>query len=203
MAKIGRGTPRVMRLFEAQTDNPDLQEMIKSMELQTTDEIRAVLEFVRKDVLYFLKGYTNIERPPRYQRKFTYDQNLRRIQVPKSDRSGWRPAHPGGWADVSEDLKKKYKTNLEFTENSWKLTISNDSDHAAYVEAMDGFFVVHGVLEPNGPVAKSIRRALTALGVKWVLRAGDFGMGEGVATSLHATPRSGKAGPPSEMEFDA
>lgn len=200
--RTGRGTPGSMRLFRATVDSPDVQDMIKNLEYSTTDTVRAVLEFVRKDVLYFLKSYTNVQQPPRYQRKFSYDKDLKRFKVPKSDRTGWRPAHPGGWADVSQDLMKKYKTDVVWEGGAWKLIISNSSAHAAYVEAKHGYFVVHGVLEPRGPVAKSIAKALKALGVDWKFTSGGFEMGNatGSAATLNMSPRSGNVPEPTFTE---
>lgn len=199
-------SPKNMRLFEATVDNPDVVEMIASIEANSTDTIRAVLEFVRKDVLYFLKSYTNVERPPTgYQRKFTLDKESRRIKVPKSDRTGWRPAHPGGWADISEDLKKKYFTDVQFVEGAWRLTIGNKSDHAVFVEARDGFFVVHGVLEPGGPVARSILRAIKALGLNWKVVGSSSGIdvsGPIQSSSLSFGPAKGTAPAPTEGDFE-
>lgn len=182
-----------MRLFEASVESPDLRDMIKNIGGTTTDQVKAVLEFVRKDVLYFLKSYTDVLVPPvGYQRKFTFDATLRRIKVPSTDRTGWRPAHPGGWGDVTLDLKAKYYTDLQFVGNSWQLTIGNKSDHAAFVEARDGLFVVHGVLDKNGPVEKSIRKALIALGVPWRYSSGVLG---GSAVSANFSPTRGSAPP--------
>lgn len=198
MAKIGRGTPKAMRLFEASVASPDLTDMIKNLEVSITDQVHAVLEFVRKDELYFLKSYTDVEKPPRYQKRWTLQNDLVRVQVPSSDRTGWRPAHPGGWADVSDDLRKKYYTRLDFVNNGWRLTIGNNSEHAVYVEAMDGYFVVHGVLEPNGPVARSIKKATLELGIKWKFTAGGKSMADnlGTETSLQGSPRTGIAEAP-------
>lgn len=198
MAKLGRGSPKAMRLFEGSVESPDLRDLIANLEANTTDTVHAVLEFVRKDVLYFLKSYTDVQRPPRYQRKFVLKEGLYRVKVPNSDRTGWRPAHPGGWADISGDLKKRYYTDLQLVNGAWRLAVGNRSEHAAYVEAMDGFFVVSGVLEPGGPVARSIRRALTALGVSWRIVPGGRSMADstGSEASLGVTPQSGVAPPP-------
>lgn len=205
-------SPRVragMRLFTTSVESPDLQGMIKDLEVSATDTTKAVLEFVRKDVYHFLRSYTNVVKPPRYQRKWTLDANQRRIKVPRSDRTGWRPVHPGHWADVSYDLKKKYFTDLRFEDGGWRLYVGNRSDHAVYVEAMDGYFVVHGVLDPNGPVARSIRKALRVLGVDWKVTGALAATQEGPTvgpwaanerasvTSFKVSPRRGKAAPPS------
>lgn len=197
MATTGRGTPSGMRLFQASTGSTDLMDMLKQVEAGTTDNVRMVLELVRKDVLYFLKSYTDVQRPPRYQRKFTYDATLRRVKVSNADRTGWRPAHPGGWADVSLDLKAKYYTEVTWEQNGWRLTIGNRSEHAVYVEARDGYFVVHGVLEPNGPVARAIRKAIKELGVQWKFTSGGLTGGPaGLATALDISPKTGQAAAP-------
>lgn len=201
MASVGRGSPRGMRLFQASTESPDLTDMMKTIEGTSTDRIRDILEFVRKDVLYYLKSYTDVSRPPRYQRKFILDENQRRVKLSSADKTGWRPAHPGGWADVTDDLRKKYYTTVEWVDGGWRLTVGNSSEHAAYVEAMDGLFVVHGVMEPGGPVAKSIKKAIAVLGLKgWKVTGAGYVMAEGagIEGGLNIGPRSGSVPDPSE-----
>jgi hypothetical protein len=189
---------RAMRLFTAQTDEPDLQDLIRNVSTTATDQIYAVLRFARSDLLAFLRSYTNVYRPPRYQHKFRLDAAQRRVAVEPGDRSEFRPAHPGGWADVSYDLMRQYYTQLTWEDGGWKLVVGNRSEHAIYVEAMDGFFVVHGILQKNGPVARSIRRAIKALGFKnWVVTSiadqPDDNPG------LNINPKSGQAPAPTYL----
>lgn len=188
-------SPRVMRLFTTQLDSPDLQDLIRNLTENTTNQIRAILEFARSDVLVFLKGYTNVYRPPRYPRKWKLDRESRRVKVASGDRQDWRPAHPGGWADVDETMKNAYGGSLAWVEGSWELTIENRDPDAVFVEAMDGYFVIQGIMEPRGPVARSIRRAIRVLGLDktWKVQGATGILPQQVGYSI--SPKSGKPVP--------
>lgn len=184
-----------MRLFKAQVDEPELQDLIREISNSTTDQIRAVLEFARTDVLVFLKSYTNVYRPPRYERKFRLDAASRRVAVVPGE--GMRPAHPGGWADVEFDLRDNYYSQLNWVNGGWQLLVGNRSEHAIFVEAMDGYFVVSGIMEARGPVMRSIRNAIKALGLKdWEVKTGLGPLNE--PASL-VSPKSGKSVPAPDL----
>lgn len=191
-------SPRAMRLFTAQIDSPDLQDLIKELDTNTTNQVRAILEFARSDILVFLRSYTNVYRPPRYERKWRLDREQRRVRVASGDRQDWRPAHPGGWADVEEDLKKAYFAGVLWKDGAWQLIVGNRDPDAVYVEAMEGYFVVQGIMEPKGPVARSIRNALKALKLtNWKVEGLDVPATG--TTGLLLSPRSGKPVPAPDL----
>lgn len=76
------------------------------------------LDEVGKVLIAYLKSYSKGERKP-----------------------DGRPTHPGHWGDVTYELRDSY----EYEVVDGKLWLANTSGHAAYVEAMDGYFVLSGV----------------------------------------------------------
>jgi len=153
--------PPGMRLFRSQLESPDLRQFIKNIEQSTDQTVQDILEFVRVDMLRYLKDYTDVMRPPDF-----------RVSYYGGDPKAPRPAHPGGWANISKELMKGYKA--EVTRNAvgnHVLTIRNDSPAAVFVEAKEGFFVVTGIMEPGGPVDWSLRRAIKRLAPGWKVTA--------------------------------
>lgn len=175
-------SPRVMRLFESQLENADVRDFIKSIEAETSEVVQMILQAVGQDVVQFLRSYTNLRRPPRYERKFMLDKDSVRRPV-TGDQS--RPAHPGGWADVTNELAKGYRYKVELVGSDWRLWITNITGHAVYVEAMDGYFVVSGALADGGPVDRALRLAIKRLAPDWQvhLATGD---------EVFVSPKSGK-----------
>lgn len=161
--------PRSMRLFKSSFDqNPDMRSPWRDVEMDTGELIREVLAEVRRNMIQFLRGYTNVARPGDYRAQFgplfagrpAPDRN----KVEWSAFANWwnkpRAAHPGGWADITTDLMAKYKSEvIQNGPADFVLTLDNTSEHAPYVEAMAGFFVVEGVFEPGGYVQRSIEKA--------------------------------------------
>jgi hypothetical protein len=137
--------------------------MIRNIEETTHQRIETILTLIKSDVINYLRGYTNLLKPPReYEAKYMITKEGVRVKKPVTH-EGWRPMHPGGWADVTFDLMKQYYTQLDEIPGGWKLTIGNRSEHARYVEGRDGMFVVTGVMAPNGPVDRAIRLAFKRL----------------------------------------
>lgn len=151
-------------LFTTQLADPDMQDFLSSIEQDMDTWIEDILRFVVIDVVAYLKSYTSKKNPPRYARKFFINKDQARIKVTKKNIgsiSPDRPAHPGGWSDVEGDLRDKYYGRVEKAENGgWRAVIGNRSEHAAYVEAMQGLFVVTGVFDKSGPVMKALNKYL-------------------------------------------
>lgn len=173
-----------MGLFRSQiSTSVDLRQLIKQIEESTIDRMETILTLMKSDILAYLRSYTNVMKPPRdYVTKFMLDPNSVRVRRPRADKTGWRPAHPGGWADVTENLMQSYYTVLERIDGGWKFTVGNKSGHARYVEGRDGMFVVTGILNPGGPVDKAIRLAFKRLG----MGAGVVNPGQGTLYGLEA-----------------
>lgn len=188
----GRRTKLTMRLFTATVDDTEVLDLIQNISNNTTDQVYTILIFVRSDILAFLRSYTNVMRPPRYQRKFILDKNQARVRVDPADITGWRPAHPGGWADVEFDLRDRYYARVDWAGDGWRLIVGNRSDHAVWVEARDGMFVVEGIMEPGGPVSQSIAKAMKALGLNWKIVGPGGSAINMLQDVLQVNPRSGK-----------
>lgn len=153
-----------MSLFQTQLDDPDMQDFMSSIEQTMDGWIVEILNLVMLDVVTYLQSYTSKKNPPRYRRKFFLNVDSARVKVTKKNVgsiSPDRPAHPGGWSDVEGDLRKGYYGRVEKGEGGgWKLIIGNRNEAAAFVEAMQGLFVVTGVFEKNGPVIRALNKYL-------------------------------------------
>lgn len=152
--------------FETKLDTIDLGDMVGDIQRTMLDWQNIILSQVGKDVVRYLRSYTSRKNPPRYpRRKYTYVDSVRTKLTKKQQKELQpdRPAHPGGWSDVTGPMEKdslaaSYYWRVGAVPGGIKLTIGNSSTHAAYVEAKDGYFVVTGIFAPNGPVMKAIRK---------------------------------------------
>lgn len=149
-----------LSLFTTQLDDPDMTDFMSSIQITMDEWIHEILQLVAVDVKVYLTSYTSKMNPPRYRRKFTLVNDVRHKVTQKTigSISPDRPAHPGGWSDVEGDLRDSYYARVEKADTGWRLVIGNRSGHAAYVEAMDGLFVVTGIFAENGPVWKAINK---------------------------------------------
>lgn len=149
-----------LSLFHTQLEDPDMKDFMTSIEQTMAQWTIEILNLVMLDAVTYLKSYTSKRNPPRYRRKFMINADSVRIKVTKKNVgsiSPDRPAHPGGWSDVENDLRDSYYGRVEIAESGGcRLIIGNRSGHAAYVEAMDGYFVVTGVFAQGGPVLKAL-----------------------------------------------
>ncbi len=161
--------PRNMRLFKSSFDSsPEMRGAFREVEMTIDEMIEAVLAEIRLDMLRFLKGYTNVSAKGDYRAQFgplfTGRKAPDRDKVEWKDFTKWwnidRPKHPGGWADITLDLRNSYESEVRKNGDAdYTLTLDNTSDHAKYVEAMAGLFVVEGVLDAGGYVHRSIEKA--------------------------------------------
>lgn len=165
--------PRNTRLFRTSFEaSPDMRHMVRDIQMDTDELIGVVFEEVRRDLLRFVKGYTNVSRPGDYRAQFgplfRGKKGPDRNKVEWKDFVNWwkipRPAHPGGWADITEELKNSYvATVTRLGPADYVLSLDNTAPHAKFVEAKDGFFVVEGVFTPGGYVEHSIRKTFDFL----------------------------------------
>lgn len=158
--------PRGARLFRSSLESPDMRDFIKRLEESMESTIELVLNVVLQDMLTFLKGYTNVIRPPDY-----------RVSYYGGDPKAWRPAHPGGWADISRNLVTHYKGEVYKTaKGNWSMLLWNDAvtekgeNLAMMVEAHAGFFVLTGLFQPGGVVEWTLARAIRRLAPGWQLK---------------------------------
>ena len=114
-----------------------------------------VLSTVRDEILEYLQSYIGELRPPE-----------RKVKHFGGNPEAPRPAHPGHWADISKNLKEGYRAEVERDANGqWQLKIWNEAkdpkgnDIAPFVEARAGYFVVSGIMDPDGPVRHAIFEA--------------------------------------------
>jgi len=140
-----------------------MQDFMSSIEQTMDGWIVEILNLVMLDAVTYLKSYTSKRNPPRYRRKFMLKDSVR-VKVTKKNVgsiSPDRPAHPGGWSDVEGDMRDAYYGRVEKGENGgWRLVIGNRDHAAAFVEAMQGLFVVTGVFDKGGPVTRALVKYL-------------------------------------------
>lgn len=180
-----------LSLFKTQLADPDMGDFMKNIQQSMDDWIHEILQLVAVDVKTYLISYTSKVNPPRYKRKYTLVDDVRTKVTQKMGINAGRPAHPGGWSDVEEDLRDSYYARVEAGSSGWKLVVGNRSGHAAYVEAMDGLFVVTGIFEPNGPVWRAINKYLRIYAPGSKIIARDIGIevnakGTGIIDSVTA-----------------
>lgn len=108
-----------------------------------------LLQLVGQDTVSYLRSLTTEMRPP--------------ARAGEPDRR----AHPGHWADVTTNLRQAYGYRVERSgDHALLLILDNTMEYAATLEARDGFFVLGGVMERDGPVEQAIRAAAERVGWK-------------------------------------
>jgi hypothetical protein len=145
--------------------------------VNTWDTMERIMYIIGSEVVAYLKSYTDETRPPvargasalsRLQNRKDEHRMARGGAGPRFfAEGGARPAHPGGWGDITHDLMAKYDYKVTRTPEGISLAIFNTSDHAVYVEAMDGFYVVRGVMDEDGPVIAALRRIISQVAPGW------------------------------------
>lgn len=160
---------RNLRFFKSEVSIPDFINAWKAEEIDAHENALLLLTFIGEEVITFLRSYTGNE-VPEHKSKIPRHPLQEEGKARPEPYLGTRATHPGGWADVSGDLMRKYKYRVENDGDAWRLSIINNSDHAVYVEAMDGFFVVNGVLDQGGPVHKALIKAMAKITPGWYLQ---------------------------------
>jgi hypothetical protein len=128
---------------------PDYQAAIRAIALDTERKIELVAQQTGQEVIDYLRSLTDVMRPP-------------------ASRGGpARPAHPGGWADITSLLANGYTWRVEKIPGGWRLVLANTTEYAAHLEAHDAYFVLSGVTDPDGPVYAALRQVAAAVAPEW------------------------------------
>lgn len=167
--------------LKLQIQNQIIQADVRSWSIPVLDMLEIVLDSVGADVVQYLRSYTNEWRPAVNTRAYgssavhyvtnrrSSSRRVRVVRAPGSGKSGRRRAHPGHWADITGDLMRKYKYRVIRSGSDVRLEFTNGSKHAIYVEAMDGFFVLKGVVGPGSIVEDRLRKILPRIAPGWNL----------------------------------
>lgn len=126
--------------------NADTLAALRANELQARANLLLLLDAVGLQVIAYLRSLTNVMRPP-----------VRSGEGP-------RPAHPGGWADVTSQLANSYGYEVNATAEATELVLFNTAEYAVHLENRDGYWVLSGVTDPGGPVVAAITTAAEAFG---------------------------------------
>jgi hypothetical protein len=140
---------------------------VELIEQELIDTVKAYVDAAALDVHVALRQLLEVigQRTVAYLRSFT--GNLR---PPILQGGPMRPAHPGGWADVTGELARSYAYRVVDGPTGASLELTNDSGHAIYLETHEGFFVLSGVTQPGGPVEQAILRVVKELAPEWEVR---------------------------------
>ena len=85
-----------------------------------------------------------------------------KLQPPAKKGEGPRPAHPGGWADISTTLVNSYGYEVYGT----SLLLYNTAEYAVWLEDRHGYYVISGVIGAGGagPIIDALRLVVGRLG---------------------------------------
>lgn len=136
-------------LYQIRAPEPSLGGVMQKIRTHTRHETTELLELVGGMVVEYLRSLTNEIRPPARKGE------------------GSRRAHPGHWADDTGELVRSYYYKVEERARGAVLIIGNTSSHAIWVELRDGFFVVNGVMDNDGPVVEAIRAIAPVAAPGW------------------------------------
>jgi hypothetical protein len=130
-----------------------LAESVAALEEDALRKLELILEAVGASTIAYLRSLTSEMRPP------------------ARGKDEYRRAHPGHWADVTGQLANSYSYEVERRgDDEVVLILRNDAEHAIYLEAREGFFVLSGVADPGGPVEQAIRRVVPIVAPGWEVR---------------------------------
>ena len=77
-----------------------------------------------------------------------------------------------GWRNVTGNLEEGYTWHVDGIDGGARLILRNDVYYAVFLEARDGFMVLHGVLDPGGLVEQVLVEVAAEFAPEWtVVRA--------------------------------
>jgi hypothetical protein len=135
----------------AETELTGLEELVRRLEGDARVKLRRVAEFIGERTVEYLKSYTSEIRPP----------------TTPGGPTG--PAHPGHWKDITKQLVEGYGSRVTEDVDGLTLEVFNRSDHAIFVEMRQGYFVLHSVMDPGGPVEQALRKAVAQIAPEWTV----------------------------------
>lgn len=104
------------------------------------DKVVLILEKVGEVMVTYLEGLTEEQR-------------------------GWVSRH----GTAMGSLAGSYGSEVTPIPGGARLGIKNDAEHAAYVEAIDGMMVVHGIMDPGGPVEQKLVEVCAEFAPEWTV----------------------------------
>lgn len=137
-------------MLTLQAVEPDVLSAVKKLQLDASRKLELLADMIGADVIAYLRSLTSELRPP------------------APGKHDPRQAHPGHWADVKGQLAGAYGYEVERRSDAEvALILKNGSEHALWLEIKEGFFVLRGVAERNGPVAQALRKVIAAVAPGW------------------------------------
>jgi len=125
----------------------DASELLNDLALAESRILGALLERVGERTVELLQSYTG------------------------GTKKDGRRIHPGAWADRTGNLADHYGYQVDHDTGVWRLVIYNSAKHAHLLEALDGYFVVRGIMDKGGPVWDALTQAVRELAPEWRVAA--------------------------------
>lgn len=160
-----------MSLFPAislKTDLSDVYEEIGKFDIEIDAKIRTALELVGQSIIAYLQ-----ESGPEHGTTIDPDNPVKQGPAPPiASTEGERDRHPGGFADRTGRLNRGYSYRVFRRGTTWILRLSNNTEYAAYLDDMEGYYVLSGVADrPDSPGMKELRKALRRILPDWKITA--------------------------------
>ena len=108
-------------------------------------------EYVGRKTVDYLRSYTDEMRPPAYL-------PFRKRKKGKIIKTGPRQAHPGHWADVTNNLKNAHGHEVIVNGHVVEVKVYNNMEYAAELDKREGYSVV-GVAFDDGTVEQLAQEA--------------------------------------------
>jgi hypothetical protein len=149
-----------------------LDELAKAIEVESIERLRLALEQIGQEVVDFLR---TLAEPPEFRPPLITSRSGKKYQAkrlgmkhrPSTRVEGPRRAYPGHWAARSGQLALSYEYQVVVSADGATLILRNTAEYAFWVEVMDGFYVLSGVMDDGGPVEQAFRAVLGRLYPDW------------------------------------
>lgn len=139
-------------MLSLQAEKPEILSSLRKLQISDLEKAERILEMVGIETVAYLRSLTNEIRPP------------------AKPGGNTRRAHPGHWADVTGQLALSYAWEVvRVSDVEVRLVLSNSAEHAIWLELREGFFVLTGVTESDGPVEQALRRIIPQIAPGWTL----------------------------------
>jgi hypothetical protein len=158
----------------AVTDQRYLDELAHAVEIEAIERLRLALEQVGQEVVDFLR---TLAEPPEWRPGLARSRRTGKLYQPgfigprransRIKLEGPRRAYPGHWAARSGQLALSYSFEVVVGADSVTLILRNTAEYAFWVEVMDGFYVLSGVMDDGGPVEHALRAIVGRLFPDW------------------------------------
>jgi hypothetical protein len=133
----------------AKSELQGVLEAVKEIQTDQRRKLEKVMQYIGIKTIAYLRELINETRPP----------------IRKGEPA--RRARQGHWADNTGNLARAYSWDVAVHSDGVTLTLMNNMEYAAALDAKEGFFVLRGVTDKGGPVERMLRDAVKAIAPDW------------------------------------